>query len=692
MSLSDLLRIGLKHLNSIDLTVITVYAVIVVGIGVYLRRRASKSLEDYFLAGKQLPWWALGVSGMLHFLDMTGTMVIVSFLYLLGPRGIYVEFRGGAVLCLAFMTLWTGKWHFRSQVMTAAEWYVYRFGSGTGAKASRLITAIANIILAFGMLAYLIKGAGLFLSMFLPFSPFVCALLMIVLTVVYTLMSGFYGVVYTDLFQSVIILVTVVVISVMAIVQVGSSGANLDTLGQQVTGLTQWTSSTPSLHVEMPEGYRNFNPLFAVAMFYLLRNVIAGMGSGADPRFFGARSERECGLLSFFWTWLMTFRWPMMMGFAVMGLFLVRSLFPSASTVQDASQLVKQHYVRQAYPSDPDAMKDPAKVTAAIPKSQWEDSLTQIVRNQEKNPELVTQLKGTLGESQWESKLDMVGYEGIINPERILPAVILMRIPMGLRGLVLISLVAAAMSTFSPTVNMATAFFTKDIYQATLRPKASNREMILASWGFGVILTIGGFVMAYSTASINQIWDWIIMGLGAGMAVPQLLRFYWWRFNAGGVVIGTFVGLVAAIAQHALNPDLDPFSKFILNTGVALVGAIVGTYLTKPPDPKIVEHFYKTTRPFGFWGPLKQKLHPNVRRVMDREHLYDIATVPFALLWQVCLFLLPMQVIVRDWKSFSITLVIFVVCLGTMIKLWYKNLPPADKRLPTVEEIDAGIL
>jgi len=682
--------LALKHLNAVDLGVIVLYTVIVVGIGVYLRRRASRSLEDYFLAGKQLPWWALGVSGMLHFLDMTGTMVIVSFLYMLGPRGIYIEFRGGAVLCLAFMTLWTGKWHYRSQVMTGAEWYVYRFGTGPGAKAARLIAAIAGMISTFGMLAYLIKGAGLFLSMFLPWSPFLCALLMILATVVYTLMSGFYGVVYTDLFQSFIILIAVVVISIMAAVQVGNYGGDLDSLGHQVTGLTQWTSTLPHWHVEMPNGYKEFNPLFIVMFFYFFRNMVAGLGTGGDPRFFGARSERECGLLSFFWTWLMTFRWPMMMGFAVMGVFLVHELFPSKGAIEETARLIKQHHLQQAFPNDAGAVNDADKVRSVIPKSRWESAITDVIQNQDRHPELIRSLKSVLGEDRWESKLDLVGYEGIINPERILPAVILMRIPMGLRGLLLVSLIAAAMSTFSPTVNSTTALFTRDIYQAYLRPKAHNREMIAASWLFGVVLTVGGFAMAYSTASINQIWDWIIMGLGAGLAVPGFLRLYWWRFNPGGVVIGTFVGLVWAIAQHAVNPDLNPYYKFILSTSIALVGAIVGTYLTKPADPKVVEHFYKTTRPFGFWGPLKSKLHPDTRRAMEREHFYDLAALPFALMWQITLFLLPMQAIIRDWRSFAITLAIFLVSLGGMIRLWYKNLPPADKRLPTIEEIDAG--
>ena len=57
-------------------------------------------------------------------------MIITSFLYLLGPRGLYIEFRGGAVLVLAFLLAYTAKWHRRSGCMTSAEWNTYRFGAG----------------------------------------------------------------------------------------------------------------------------------------------------------------------------------------------------------------------------------------------------------------------------------------------------------------------------------------------------------------------------------------------------------------------------------------------------------------------------------------------------------------------------------------------------------------------------------
>lgn len=671
----------MRYLNSLDYTVIGIYCSVLLCMGIYLRRKAARSLEDYFLAGKQLPWWALGISGMTSFLDMAGTMLIVSFLYMLGPRGLFIEFRGGAVLVLAFMMLWMGKWHYRSRCMTGAEWNIYRFGSGGWAQAARILTAVAGIVTALGLLAYLIQGAGIFLSMFLPFSPSTCALMMVGLTTLYTMMSGFYGVVYTDMFQSGIILLSVVVISAMAVMKVSGYEGDLAELAFQVTGSPAWTSSVPHWNTPMPPGYQPYRYLAMFAGFYLLKNVLAGMGMGDQSQYFGARSERECGQLTFFWTWLMVFRWPMMMGFAVLGIFLVRDTFPDQAVVGQAAQIIQQS-------------------VGPVSQTQWVDLISAISSSPGSFPELASRLEALLG-SSWAADIQLVSFQGTVNPERILPAVILTNIPAGLRGLFLVSLVAAAMSTFSPQVNMNTAFFTRDIYQAFLRPRAQNRELIAASYAFGVLLVVGGFAMAYSTKSINDIWGWIIMGL-SGLAVPKLLRFYWWRFNAGGVVGGTAVGLLVAMVQRYVLPLLGPEARenvaflnderwqFLTFTLLSFAGAVAGTYLTRPTDAIVVAHFYRTTRPFGLWGPFKRLLPLDVRTAMEAEHRRDILAVPFALGWQVTLFLLPMQLIVGNFQAFAVTLVIFGLCLTGLIKIWYRHLPPVEppsQRSASVAEV-----
>ncbi len=643
-------------LNAIDYSVIGAYFLALVVLGLALERMASKSLEDYLIGGRQLPWWALGVSGTAYFLDMTGTMIITSFLFLLGPRGLFIEFRGGAVLCLAFMMLWGGKWHRRSKCLTAAEWMVFRFGDGPGGRFAQFVMALAGIVSSIGMLAYLIKGAGLFLTMFFPFSPFWCNVVMIGITTVYTMVSGFYGVVFTDLFQSTIILAGVFIISAMAVIKVGSV-PDFGALASQVTHNAQWMSTTPQWNTTMPPGYEMYQSLAMFAFFYLMKNVFLGIGSGADPRYFGARNDRECGLLTAFWTTLMTFRWPMMMGFAALGILLVHDLFPDQSVLAQTSDLIKQH------------------VTVAD-KAQWDSVVSGIANHPEKYSEgLISGLKQLLGADTWTRKLMLVGYEGGIDPERILPAVLLFNIPPGLRGLLLIVLLAAAMSTFNAQVNGTTGFVTRDIYQKYFRRGASTRELIYANWAAVAVIVVLSFMFAYYVKSINDVWDWIIMGLGAGLMIPGFLRLLWWRFNGGGFAMGTFVGMTAAIVQRMIWPELDSRLQFLYIGAIGAAASIIGTYLSAPEDHEVVARFYRITRPFGLWGPFRKALPEADRVAMQLEHRRDILCVPFALLWQVTMFLLPMQAVIGAWKPFWPTLVLFFIGLGGVYVFWFRHLP-----------------
>lgn len=644
----------MQTLSTGDYWFIAVYVVGLIGISLYLKKRASSSVENYLIGGRQLPWWALGVSGMASFFDMTGTMIIVSFLYMLGPRGLYIEFRGGAVLVLAVMMLWTGKWHRRSGVLTHAEWMIYRFGDTFGGRFARLAAAVAAIASAVGLIAYLIKGAGLFLSLYIPFSPLVCAMLMIGVATLYTLISGFYGVVYIDLFQSVLILTAVVVVSVMTVMKISSS-EQLATLAYEVTGQKDWMSSSCSWLTTMPRGYEQYRYLMAFALAYLLRNVFFGLGTGGEPRYFGARSDKECCKLTFFWICLMMIRWPMMMAFAVLGLYMVKDLFPNQTVLAEAAALIKTH-------------------DASLGKPQWEDFIAGMIHSPTAySPELMDGLQQLLGED-WATKLQLLSFDGTINPERIVPAVILYSIPVGLRGIIIVALVAAGLSTFGSIVIMAVGFFARDVYQGQIHPKATHQELIFVSWLFGAGLVAVSFLFGYSVKNINDIWDWFIMALGGGLMMPTILRFYWWRFNGGGFAIGTIVGILAAILQRLYVPEMDPRLQLLVMASIGLIASVVGAYLTPPTDRAVLEHFYRTTRPFGLWRPFRDLLAPEVRVKMALEHKRDVLALPFALGWQITLFLLPMQLLIKSYQAFGITLVIFGVSLVGLYFTWLQHI------------------
>lgn len=206
----------MQHLHAVDYAIIIFDLIATTVIGLVLTRRASKSLEHYFLGNRNMPWWLLGVAGMSNWFDLTGTMMVTSFLYMLGPRGLYVEFRGGACLILPFLLAYAGKWHRRSGCMTGLEWLVYRYGRSASVEAVRLTSAILAVVSTVFSLAYLVRGTSLFLGIVLPFPPMMMTAIAVGFTALYTMFAGFYGVVITDLVQGVIIIIACIIIAVMA--------------------------------------------------------------------------------------------------------------------------------------------------------------------------------------------------------------------------------------------------------------------------------------------------------------------------------------------------------------------------------------------------------------------------------------------------------------------------------------------
>jgi solute:Na+ symporter, SSS family len=386
------------------------------------------------------------------------------------------------------------------------------------------------------------------------------------------------------------------------------------------------------------------------ASFYLVRTIVAGLGTGADPRYFGAKTDRECGKLSMLWTVLMTVRWPMMIGIAVMGLYLVNDLLPEQAKLKEAAALIHDAHPETAKP-------------------QWGTLISSIANAPDKqDPALVGSLKSLLGEDKWAEKMNLLSYEGTVNPEKILSAVLMMSVAEGMRGVLVIALIAAALSTFGSWVNLATGQFVNDFYKIWVRPQAQTRELIFASWGTVVGIVTCSFLFSLTLDSINDIWGWMMMGFGAGFLVPAFLRLYWWRFNGAGSAIGTLIGIVAAIVQRLLWPDLNEVWQFVFVLTIGFVSSVTVALLTAPTDPEVLRKMYMETRPFGVWGHLKNTLSPQERAKTSREHRQDLIALPFALLWQTTLFLAPMLFIIHNWMGFATA---SAICLGSFAAIWF---------------------
>jgi Na+/proline symporter len=113
---------------ALDYVIVFVYLGAMIYVGLMMQRKAEQGIDSYFLGNRNLPWWALGASGMSSNLDISGTMIIVALVYAIGARGFYIEIRGGVTLIMAFLMIYMGKWNRRAGVMTMAEWMSVRFG------------------------------------------------------------------------------------------------------------------------------------------------------------------------------------------------------------------------------------------------------------------------------------------------------------------------------------------------------------------------------------------------------------------------------------------------------------------------------------------------------------------------------------------------------------------------------------
>ena len=589
----------------IDYSIIIVYLLILIGIGIYLQKRASKSTESFFLGDKNMPWWALGASGMASNLDVSGTMIIAALIYALGVQGFFIEIRGGVVLILAFFMIFMGKWNRRAEVMTTAEWMEFRFGKGKQGEAARVLAAIAQLIFAIWAITYFIQGAGIFLSEILGISPDLAAILMISLCAFYAALSGLYGVVYTEVFQGGLILFVIiyVVSHVMINITLPETFVVSVPMGdgqfQQITqNLKDWSSFLPRWEMNVPGEYSQYNLIGLATIMYIFRSSIDGMsGSGGYmiQRFYAAKNEREVGLLSVFWIFLLSFRWPFIMSIAILGI-----SFSQTGQVID-------------------------------------------------------------------------------NPETVLPRVLMEVFPVGIKGLLVAGLLAAAMSTYVAIVNSGAAYWVNDLYQRFIRPEATNKQLILHSRVASIAIVILGLLSTYLFTSLNDVWGFLTMGFGVGLIVPQFIRWYWWRFNGYGYAGGTILGMITAITIRFVFEDIPEMPSFYLTAAITFVGSIAISYMFPPTNSEDLEHFYSKTRPFGFWGPVRAKFSDEIIAPIAAENRRDIMATFFAVPWMLFLGITPMMVVTKQWTYALICSSILLVLSVVLYFIWYKYLSKSVK-------------
>jgi SSS family solute:Na+ symporter len=274
---------------------------------------------------------------------------------------------------------------------------------------------------------------------------------------------------------------------------------------------------------------------------------------------------------------------------------------------------------------------------------------------------------------------DLAAMGDKLDLEKILPLALAKFVPVGILGLLMAGLLAAFMSNFAATVNAAPAYLVNDIYKRYINPNAPQKRYVMLSYlaSFGVVVV--GLTFGIFTQSINSIVTWIVSGLWGGYVVSNVLKWYWWRFNGWGYFWGMAVGITGAVvmASNKVLPHVSDINKFPIILVISLVAALLGTFLTPPDKEEVLKEFYRRVRPWGFWGPIREKVmqeDPGFQR--NKDFFRDMFNIIIGTIWQTCFIVLAMFLVTRHFQNAAITLVVLVITCVILKKTWYDRLPP----------------
>src|SRR5688572_5341698 len=350
-------------MQAIDIAIVVAYVLLTVAIGLYAQRRAARSLDDYYLGGRTLPWYFLGISNASGMFDISGTMWLVTLCVVYGLKSAWIPWLW-PVFNQIFLMVYLSMWLRRSNVLTGAEWIETRFGSGFGGQLSQLVIIAYAVLSVLGFLAYGFVGIGKFIEVFLPWSmvspwvPFevppehvanVYGIAFTAVATLYVVLGGMFSLVWTDVFQYVIMTFAAVVIAWIAMTNV-----DVETLAAVTPegwdspffGWTlglDWSATIASLNTKIAsDGYS----LFGIFMMMVLFKGILVSAAGPAPNYdmqkiLATRTPREAALMSgFVSVILLPVRYFLIAGFTVLAIVYFNELDLEAGGVIDFENIL----------------------------------------------------------------------------------------------------------------------------------------------------------------------------------------------------------------------------------------------------------------------------------------------------------------------------------------------------------------
>ena len=514
---------------NLDWIIIISFLSITLLIGLIVSRKSGKNSSEFFLSGRNMPWWLLGISMVATTFSTDTPNLVTDIVRNNGVAGNWVWWvflLTGLLTVFVYAKLWR-----KSNVNTDIEFYEMRY-SGKPAKFLRSFRAlylgvIFNVLAMGGISLAAIKIGQVMLGL----TAFETIGIAGAITVLFSTMGGFKGVVYTDFL-------------LFFVAMAGSIGAAYYLVNMPEIGGIQALITHPNVadKISMLPDFSNTEQLIMLLIIPLAVQWWSAWYPGAEPggggyiaqRMLAAKDENHAiGATLFFNIMHYAFRpWPWIL-VALASLI----VFPDIASIQEAFPAVSE---------------------------------------------------------------DKLGHD-------LAYSAMLTKLPTGLLGLVLASLIAAYMSTISTHLNWGASYIVNDFYTQQINPSATEKQKVNVGRLSTVILFLASAALALLLTNALQLFDFILM-FGAGTGLIFILRWFWWRINAWSEISAIFVSGIVSIlfnmeivtsvlfGETTLMPEYMKFPMVVMITTVVW---LVVTFATPAEDKEVLLSFYKKTVPGG---------------------------------------------------------------------------------------------
>ena len=590
--------ISLMNIATLDWIIIISFLLITLLIGLIVSRKSGENSSEFFLSGRNMPWWLLGISMVATTFSTDTPNLVTDIVRNNGVAGNWVWWvflLTGLLTVFVYAKLWR-----KSDVNTDIEFYAMRY-SGKPAKFLRgfraLYLGVIFNVLAMGGISLAAIKIG---QVMLGITAFETIGIAGLITVLFSTLGGFKGVVYTDFI-------------LFFVAMAGSIGAAYYLVNIPEIGGIQALISHPNVvdKISMLPDFSNTEQLVMLLIIPLAVQWWSAWYPGAEPggggyiaqRMLAAKNENHAISATLFFNIMhYAFRpWPWIL-IALASLV----IFPDIASIQEAFPSVSE---------------------------------------------------------------DKLGHD-------LAYSAMLTKLPPGLLGLVLASLIAAYMSTISTHLNWGASYIVNDFYSQQINPNATEKQKVNVGRFSTVILFLTSAALALLLTNALQLFDFILM-FGAGTGLIFILRWFWWRINAWSEISAIFVsGIVSVLfnmeiissvlfGETVLMPEYMKFPMVVLITTFVW---LVVTFATPAEEKEVLLRFYKKTVPGG----------PGWKAVVGHEQIKSdgwsvpsgILAMLLALAMIYCLLFATGYFIYGNLQLGTLLIVIALIAAYLLSKVW----------------------